>query len=93
MHSAMQSDGGVAATARLVRVTTERQLRLANLVALAADSVGLTTRRDLDEAYREIQLLKREMRSLRRDRATKAAPTRRKRASANGSATGTREQT
>ena len=80
MHSAMQSDGGVAATARLVRVTTERQLRLANLVALAADSVGLTTRRDLDEAYREIQLLKREMRSLR------------KQASANGSATGTREQ-
>lgn len=92
MHSAMQSDGGVAATERLVRVTTERQLRLANLVALAADSVGMTTRRDLDEAYREIQLLKREMRSLRRDRATKAAPTKRKQASANGSATGTREQ-
>jgi phage terminase Nu1 subunit (DNA packaging protein) len=80
MHSAMQSDGGVAATARLARVTTQRQLRLANLVALAADSVGLTTRRDLDEAYREIQLLKREMRSLR------------KQAAANGSATGTREQ-
>ena len=90
MHSAMQSDGGVAATERLVRVTTERQLRLANLVALAADSVGLTTRRDLDEAYREIQLLKREMRSVRR--ATKAAPTKREQASANGSATGTREQ-
>jgi polyhydroxyalkanoate synthase subunit PhaE len=92
MHSAMQSDGGVAATARLVRAMTERQLRLENLVALAADSVGLATRRDLDEAHREIQLLKREMRSLRRDRATKAAPTKRKRASANGSATGTREQ-
>ena len=90
MHSAMQSDGGVAATARLARVTTQRQLRLANLVALAADSVGLTTRRDLDEAYREIQLLKREMRSVRR--ATKAAPTKREQASANGSATGTREQ-
>ena len=93
MHSAMQSDGGVAATARLVRAMTERQLRLENLVALAADSVGLTTRRDLDEAHREIHLLKREMRSLRRDRATKAVPTKRKRASANGSATGTREQT
>ena len=92
MHSAMQSDGGVAATARLARVTTQRQLRLANLVALAADSVGLTTRRDLDEAYREIQLLKRQMRSLRRDRASNAAPTKRKQASANGSATGTREQ-
>jgi hypothetical protein len=79
MHSAMQSDGGVAATARLVRVTTEHQLRLENLVGLAADSVGLATRRDLDEAYREIQLLKREVRFLR------------KRASANGSTSGTRE--
>jgi Poly(R)-hydroxyalkanoic acid synthase subunit (PHA_synth_III_E) len=92
MHSAMQSGDGIAATARLVRATTEHQLRLENLIALAADAVGLVTRRDLDEAYREIQLLKRQMRSLRRDRATNAAPAKRKRASANGSAIATREQ-
>ena len=91
-HSAMQSGDGIEATARLVRATTEHQLRLENLIALAADAVGLVTRCELDEAYREIQLLKRQMRSLRRDRATNAAPAKRKRASAHGTAIATREQ-
>lgn len=66
MHTAMQSSNGIDATARLVRVATERQLRIEKLVGLAAEAVGLPTRRDLDEAYREIQLLKRELRRLRR---------------------------
>lgn len=66
MHDAMQGERGLAATTQLMRATTRHREQLQRAVALACEALHLPTRADVDEAYREIQQLKRELRRLRK---------------------------
>ena len=66
LHEAMQSERGLQATAKVVRAATAYRSRLQKAVALACDALNLPTRAELDDAYREIQELKRELRRLRK---------------------------
>lgn len=66
MHAAMLSETGLAATAASVRATSRRRNGWQKLTALGAEAVGQPTRAEVDEAFREIQLLKRELRELKR---------------------------
>ena len=77
MHAAMLSETGRAATAASVRATSRRRSGWQKLSALGAEALGQPTRVEVDEAFREIQQLKREVRAL-------------KRAAARAGATGTR---
>ena len=77
MHAAMLSDTGLVATAASVRATSRRRSGWQKLSALGAEALGQPTRVEVDEAFREIQQLKREVREL-------------KRAAARAGATGTR---
>ena len=65
LHETMQSERGLQATAKVVRAATAYRGRLQKAVGLASDALNLPTRAELDDAYREIQELKREMRRLR----------------------------
>lgn len=71
-HDAMLSDAGLEATAATVRASSRRRLAQQRLVDLGAEGAGLPTRREMDEAFREIQEIKRELRRLRDRRARKA---------------------
>lgn len=66
VHSALQSEPGLAATAALSRagVAKRRKLQLAGTIV--ASALDMATRKELDEAFREIQQLKRELRSMRK---------------------------
>ena len=66
MHAAMLSETGLAATAASVRATSRRRSSWQKLSALGAEAVGQPTRVEVDEAFREIQQLKREVRALKR---------------------------
>ena len=66
MHATMQSERGLAVTAKAVRAATEHRQRLQKAVALASEALHVPTRADVDEAYREIQELKRELRRLKK---------------------------
>lgn len=70
MHAAMQSPPALDAAARLIgagaRVRHEQQ----RIVALVSESLNVPTRAELDEAFREIQQLKRELRRSRKSAAT-----------------------
>jgi len=66
MHEAMQSEQGLEVTARLLRAATHQRQQLQKAVGVASDSLHMPTRADVDEAYREIQQLKREIRSLKK---------------------------
>ena len=66
LHSAMLSEPGLAATAATVRATSRRRLGCEKVAALSAQAIGQPTRAEVDEAFREIQQLKRELRQLRR---------------------------
>ena len=65
MHETLQSERGLAATAVLTRSALAYRKRTQRLAAVAADLLDIATRRELDDAYREIQELKRELRHLR----------------------------
>lgn len=65
-HAAMQSQSGLQATAATVRASSRRRLAQQRLLDLGTESLGLPTRREVDETFREIQELKREVRRLRR---------------------------
>jgi Poly(R)-hydroxyalkanoic acid synthase subunit (PHA_synth_III_E) len=69
MHVAMLSEAGLAATAATVRAASMRRTSWQKMSALVAESVGQPTRVDVDEAFREIQQLKREIRALKREPA------------------------
>lgn len=66
VHEAMQSERGLALTAEVMRAATSYRRHVQKAVALASESMDLPTRADVDEAYREIQELKREVRRLRK---------------------------
>ncbi len=66
MHATMQSERGLAITTRAVRASTEHRQRLQHAVGLASEALHMPTRADVDEAYREIQQLKRELRKLKK---------------------------
>lgn len=66
IHAAMQSEEGLAASARAVRASTLQRTQLQRLVGLASTALNVPTRAEVDDAYREIQELKRELRRLKK---------------------------
>jgi len=66
MHETLQSERGLAATAALTRASLAHHKAVQQVADKLADMLDLATRRDLDEAFREIQVLKRELRNARR---------------------------
>jgi len=65
VHEVLQSEGGLAATAALARAGLAHRRKLQHAAGIVADSLDMATRRELDEVYRELHELKREMRTLR----------------------------
>ena len=66
VHETLQSERGLAATATLTRASLSHHKAVQRVANNLADMLGLATRRDLDEAFREIQALKRALRNVRR---------------------------
>ena len=66
LHEQMQSPEGLAATAQLVRASTGRRAETQRLVGLLSQALNVPTREEVDEGYREIQELKREIRRLKK---------------------------
>ena len=79
VHEVLQSEKGLAATAALARAGVTSRRKLQNVAGIVADSLDMATRRELDEAYREIHNLKRELRALRAPAPTKAVAPRKPR--------------
>jgi hypothetical protein len=63
-QEALLSDLGLAATSAVVRTGAQRRLAEQRLVSLGARAIGLPTRGEQDEAFHEIQGLKRRLRRL-----------------------------
>ena len=92
MHDAMQSPRALEASAKLLHAAAQSRLQQQRVVAIVSEALNVPTRAEVDEAYREIQELKRELRRMRkglvvaplpmapasptRARAAKTAPTR-----------------
>jgi class III poly(R)-hydroxyalkanoic acid synthase PhaE subunit len=76
MHEAMQSERGLQATAKVLRAATEFRQHIQSVVKLVSEALFVPTRSDMDEAYREIQELKRRLRRLEKsvEQAHQAAP-------------------
>jgi class III poly(R)-hydroxyalkanoic acid synthase PhaE subunit len=70
VHETLQSEGGLAATAALTRASLSYHKAAQKVAGNLADTFALATRNDLDEAFREIQALKRELRDARRPGAS-----------------------
>lgn len=83
VHEVLQSEAGLAATAALMRADLAHRKRLQHASGVMADQFDMASRRELDEAFREIQALKRELRATRADAGDRPAP--RARVSATGS--------
>lgn len=66
MHAALQSPKALEASARLVRAASRARQQKQRMVAIASESLNIPTRAEVDDAYREIQELKRELRRLRK---------------------------
>jgi hypothetical protein len=75
VHGVLQSPPGLAATAALSRAGVTHRRKMQHIAGIVADTLDMATRSELDEAYREIQNLKREVRALRPPPAV-AAPVR-----------------
>jgi hypothetical protein len=69
VHETLQSERGLAATVALTRASLSYHKAVRRVADVLADMLDLATRRDLDEAFREIQALKRELRNTRRQEA------------------------
>jgi polyhydroxyalkanoate synthesis regulator phasin len=65
VHEVLQSEQGLIATAALTRAGLAHRRKLQQVASIVADALDLATRRELDEVYREIHELKREVRALR----------------------------
>lgn len=66
LHDTMQSERGLAITAKLIRASTLHSEQLRQAVSVASEALSVPTRAEMDDAYREIQELKRELRRLRK---------------------------
>ena len=78
VHEALQSSEGLSGTAAVARTGLAYRRKLQHIASLLADTLAIATRHDLDEAYREIQDLKRELRAVRAPVAMKATTRERK---------------
>jgi len=65
VHEVLQSEGGLAATAAMARAGLAHRRKMQHVAGIVADSLDMATRRELDEVYRELHDLKRELRALR----------------------------
>ena len=74
MHAAMQSPKALEASAKLVRAGARSRQQQQRIVALISQALNVPTREEVDDAYREIQELKREMRRLRKSIVARRAP-------------------
>lgn len=72
VHETMQSEAGLKATSDYVRAALRYRQQRNRLIELASESLNVPTRAELDEAYREIQQLKRQLRG--RPRADRLSP-------------------
>jgi len=68
LHAVMQSEPGLAAAARTVRASNRQREAMHRLVGLTSQALNVPTRAEVDDAYREIQELKRELRRLKKGR-------------------------
>jgi hypothetical protein len=66
VHEILQSERGLEATSAVTRAGLNYRRQMQGFASIIADTLDMATRRDLDDAYREIQALKRELRSMRR---------------------------
>ncbi len=66
MHGAMQGPDALAASADLVRTRARTRQQKQRIVAIASEALNIPTRAEVDDAYREIQELKRQVRRLRK---------------------------
>lgn len=84
VHDILQSEEGLAATAALIRADLAYRKKIQQMANVLADQFDMASRRELDDAFREIQSLKRELRAIRNTyEENQQAPA--KRASARGS--------
>ncbi|MBX9963966.1 MAG: hypothetical protein K2Y35_12965 [Burkholderiales bacterium] len=63
VHETLQSERGLAATAALIRSDLAHRKKTQQMATILADQFDMASRRELDEAFREIQALKRELRA------------------------------
>ena len=82
VHEVLQSERGLEATAAVMRAGLNYRRQMQAFASIIADALDMATRRDLDDAYREIQALKRELRSMSASTAHVPPPTTRPRARA-----------
>src|SRR5262249_37730181 len=73
VHETLQSEAGLAATAALTRSGLLYRKKIQQVAAIVGEMFDMATRRELDEAYREIQALKRELRATRAVHANSGA--------------------
>ena len=73
VHEVLQSEQGLVATAALTRAGLSHRRKLQRVAGIVADSLDLATRRELDDVYRELHELKRELRVLRQPAPSKIA--------------------
>jgi len=66
MHDAMQSQPALEASAKLLRASNRARKQQQTMVALASEALNVPTRAEVDDAYREIQELKRELRRVKK---------------------------
>jgi hypothetical protein len=78
VHETLQSERGLAATAALTRSAVTYRKKMQHVAAVVADVFDMATRRELDDAYREIQALKRELRGARPAHAAAGATPKRR---------------
>jgi poly(hydroxyalkanoate) synthase III subunit E len=74
VHEVMQSEQGLKASAEYIRAVTRVRVQLHRVVAIASEALNVPTRAELDDAYLEIQQLKRQMRELKRASKARARP-------------------
>ena len=63
VHETLQSERGLAATAALIRSDLAYRKKTQLMAVVLAEQFDMASRRELDEAFREIQALKRELRA------------------------------
>lgn len=63
VHETLQSERGLAATAALIRSDLAYRKKTQQMAVVLAEQFDMASRRELDEAFREIQALKRELRA------------------------------
>lgn len=66
LHETAQSERGLEVTAKVIRASTQQRLQSQKAIAIVSEALNVPTRTDMDDAFREIQELKRELRRLKK---------------------------